>query len=459
MRLRDRLRLWWRRRRLSRAAKKHADAPLREFVYLDEVSVYSLIAARRGPLATEFTETETSSLRSEVGGSVGASGGIGKAELSSRLESSESRGSQVVRKSIVQATFKDLAEYEQEKMAIRATGPSIDPPPVASAEELIELLRSPPRGHLVGPGRLRRGELLELDIQLEAEPVFRASTVMSTVFEFFDDNPELVASLDRGALGQGEMATRMLKRMLAGLVPIRGRVATWRRISVDGQECLASEQLLTPIPDLSALDPQPIYVVGVAEAELFWKDLRRVLFAESEYFVMCRLARSGLQANWSPVKLVEVLKTVLPDLGQVVEGLGESFLAGMREGAEGATTSSGGASRQAVLEFARRISPGEEPGWTEGELESAGLLRADLAPLDRPESRRQALQPVVEFIEGKSGQSISAEVVAKHRFEALREFGLIDELPKGAGDAATPSAPRRAARDFLLDAEIVAIYW
>src|SRR3712207_8144694 len=53
-----RLRIWFRRRRLKRAAKKQQVAPLREFVYLDEVSVYSLNASRLGSIAAEFRSEE-----------------------------------------------------------------------------------------------------------------------------------------------------------------------------------------------------------------------------------------------------------------------------------------------------------------------------------------------------------------------------------------------------------------
>jgi hypothetical protein len=44
----------WRRR----WAAKNEKGMLREFVYLDEVSVYSLIASRLGPIAAEFTDTQ-----------------------------------------------------------------------------------------------------------------------------------------------------------------------------------------------------------------------------------------------------------------------------------------------------------------------------------------------------------------------------------------------------------------
>ena len=106
MNLITRPRIWFRRRRLKRAAKKQQVAPLREFVYLDEVSVYSLNASRLGSIAAEFSETRSSSLQSEVGSSIGAGAeGVAKAGVNSRLLAGQARESQVVRTAIVQTVF------------------------------------------------------------------------------------------------------------------------------------------------------------------------------------------------------------------------------------------------------------------------------------------------------------------------------------------------------------------
>lgn len=63
MRLRGRVGAWVARRRRRRAARQLEGAPLREFVYLDEVSVYSLVASRMGSVATEHTATESRQTR------------------------------------------------------------------------------------------------------------------------------------------------------------------------------------------------------------------------------------------------------------------------------------------------------------------------------------------------------------------------------------------------------------
>jgi hypothetical protein len=84
-------------------------------------------------------------------------------------------------------------------------------------------------------------------------------------------------------------------------------------------------------------------------------------------------------------------------------------------------------------------------------------LSRDLATPGTPEARRAALRPIVQFVETRTGTPIPAEEVARHRFEVLREFGLIAELP--IERELRSSDIRTGSKARLLDTEIVAIYW
>ncbi len=83
----------------DKAAAESADAPLRESVYLDDVSVYSLTASRLGSIATEFTDTETSTLGGEVESWLEGFGGFAKGSVRAKSSSSRVQSSQVLRKS------------------------------------------------------------------------------------------------------------------------------------------------------------------------------------------------------------------------------------------------------------------------------------------------------------------------------------------------------------------------
>jgi hypothetical protein len=224
--LRARVVAWLRRWRRTRAAKRQK-APLREFVYLDDVSIYSLVASRLGPIAAEFTETETKSLQSEITSSVGASAGVAKSDVRSRMQSGESQGSQVLRRSIVQTTFKELYELEEDTLAMTPMSADLDAPEILSVADLeAAARRSAFDGWIVNPKRMARGQLLELEVDLEAEPVYRMSAVVTAVLEIMQDI-ESLGPEGYGQLTEVHFVNRILEKLLAGLVPVRGRAVDY----------------------------------------------------------------------------------------------------------------------------------------------------------------------------------------------------------------------------------------
>ena len=178
-----RFRAWRHRRGHAREARKQPGTP-REFVYLDEVSVYSLLASRKGAIATEFTERQTASLNSEVGGSMGGGFGVTKAEVRSRIEAAQSRSSQVLRKAIVQTSFKEFHDLERPGLGLAGARDHSGPPNVRSRSDLErDLELHPSAGHVIAPQTLGRGDLIEVEVVLEADPIFRVSAIITTIRE------------------------------------------------------------------------------------------------------------------------------------------------------------------------------------------------------------------------------------------------------------------------------------
>lgn len=193
--LRARWRHWKRARRRRHAAEEFRNVPLREFVYLDEVSVYSLISSRLGAVAAEFSESESASLVSEISSAGGASAGVLKGEIGARTEASKSYGSQVVRKSIIQSQFKELVDIEHDRMVIQDSNDHDELPEIASDQELISLLEeNRSDGLIIDPLMLRRGELIEIEVELDAEAIFRLNAILSTLLDLLKENPELLGA-------------------------------------------------------------------------------------------------------------------------------------------------------------------------------------------------------------------------------------------------------------------------
>jgi hypothetical protein len=305
MNLFTRLRVWLRRWRWKQEFESQNDVPLREFVYLDEVSVYSLMASRHGPIPAEFTDTQSVSSQEEIGSSLGASSVIAKAEFNSRMSTSQTQGSQVLRRSTVQTTFKTLYEQElkSDSLAMRPISEDMEPPEIVSLDDLIakrEELES--RGWIVDPVKLMRGQLFEVEVRLEAEAIFQFSAVVSAVLEIVQDDPETFG-IDRDeTFDQVSAVNRVLEKLLVGLVPVRGHAEDYEVVELGGQEWIVHRRLLNVLAGTNSLTTSPLYVVGVAERSLFWKDIRRVLFSSARFRVLCRMGQDNLQKrlSWFP---------------------------------------------------------------------------------------------------------------------------------------------------------------
>ena len=304
MSISSRLKAWLRRLTPQEAPKKLSGL-LREFVYLDEVSVYSILASRKGAIATEFTESQTASLNSDVGGSVSVGFGGTKAEIDSKMRAGHVQGSQVLRKAIIQTSFKEL--YDIERASLAFSPPDAHSMPtvkaVADIDQTFESLAKD--NWITDPSVIRRGELLEVEVELEADPIFRMASVITTLRELMEDNEELFGHAITTQLPQMRSMAQVLEGLLVGLVPIRGRLVDYISASIGGRDVLIHRSLLKQIDPSMWPETHTAFVVGVAERDLFWKDIRRVLFAKARYTVFCRLATEGLAKIWHPVKVAE----------------------------------------------------------------------------------------------------------------------------------------------------------
>ncbi|MXW75320.1 MAG: hypothetical protein F4Z58_04650, partial [Acidimicrobiaceae bacterium] len=299
-------------------------------LYLDEVSVYSLLASRKGAIATEFTESQTASLNSEVGGSLGGGFGVTKAEVRSRIESAQSRTSQVLRKAIIQTSFKELHDLERPGLRLACARNNSRTPETNSRADLERHLNQHlSTGHIIDPRTLGRGDLIEVEVVLEADPIFRVSTIITTIREILEENMQLFSGENVDQLAEMRSIGRLLESLLADLVPIRGTLVNYRVVEFGGSEYLVHRDLADPFGVGGDLALSDAVVVGVAERDLFWKDIRRVLFSGSRFTVFCRLGGEGLQDRWRPIKLMDVLHDIHPVFGEQIGDLGETALRAM----------------------------------------------------------------------------------------------------------------------------------
>lgn len=461
MSIRSRFRNWKVKRRRRRSSKRGAKGSLREFVYLDEVSVYSLLASRKGAVPAEINESESALIRSDIASKASANAGVAKGEVSSSLEAQQGSGTQVVRKALVQSTFKELFDLERQTLPLRVDPLSGSPPSFNDAMAVLDHARTTSSGWATLAQELRRGTLLEFEVELEAEGIFRMNAIMNSFFEIVEENPKLRGSASLPNLVDGYMTNQLLERLLVGLVPIRGRAVDYCSAMIDSTEVIVHRRVLDDLndPDIAV---RPLYVVGVTERDLFWRDIRRVLFSHSKYSVLCRLGRDGPQATWTPVKLVDVLQEVSSDLGSSIHEIG-GYLdrqGGLGSG-EADDTAQDAAMQNALAIYASDIvkqyqceqpSDGSEP------LPNLPPKAGDDAYETR-EGRRAAFAELTKRLEAQFGLQVEPLVAAQLRQAALDAAGFDMEgnLPEQAQAEERVDLPGQEPR--YLDSNIVAIYW
>jgi hypothetical protein len=182
-----------------------------------------------------------------------------------------------------------------------------------------------------------------------------------------------------------------------------------------------------------------------------------VLFSNSSYRVLARLNRTGLQNAWTPVKLVDVLRDVIPDFAEVMDTMNQSVLSSMSSAvAAHQSTPPTRRVRAATIAYATLLGARGGLEVTEDELESAGLFDHAFTDADvNVRDWRQMLAPVMSFIHEQAGVNFDREVAADYRVAAITEAGLLESAaPVTTFETSSAAVPAR-----FLDSEIVAVYW
>jgi hypothetical protein len=453
---------WNRSKRKERQAlpapKSDAErGDLREFVYIDDVSVQSLLASRIGAIATDYTDSSTSGTKRAREANAGLKHGPLSVGGKANREESAGTTAQVVRKSNAQARFKQLLDAELEGLLVRATAPEVlpaaaEPSTAAHVVPSFEEMREQYQRHIVAEADIHRGDLFELEIELEAEPIYGVSAAISALIALFEQTPEIVPEDDRDNIRQVSAVAKMLDQLLGGLVPVRGRAVDYQVLRRGDGDYVIHTSLVAHLPECERRALQPLVVVGVAEQELFWKDIRRVLFAGHRYTVLARVAVDALPTCWQPIKLVDLVKQVSPELADMLGSASTEVLASLGETTDIAPADGARAQSQRALDQYRdllAIELGLEPAEAESRCRD---LATTVASLDR-EAFRDAAQAVTDRLIPTPEDAPTRERLSTLRDEAWRH-SLKSADPMREHHASPPAATER-----YLNAEFVALYW
>jgi hypothetical protein len=350
----------------------------------------------------------------------------------------------------VQSAFRDLhASVASQTLALRKPGDEDTP------RHSLE----PDGRWVLDASKLDRGRLLEAEIELQTDFAFRFHAVISAFVEMFDEGLDEFTAVDEAELERLRVLTRLLDRLMTGLVPIRGRVAEWVVVTQGEKDVVAHRRVIDGLDiEVAAL---PLYVVGVAEQRLFWRDIRRVGFSNSSYRVFGRVARSGVLTTWTPLKLLDVIRDVLPQVeGQLAQAIGPEAFQALAAGA--ATGTAGGDQADVKLRVAAEVFIGGIAGANGREVSEADRTELVAEALRRGgelssvEAIRQFFGPLTSDIDRRLGIETQPQQEADWRLAAVQAAGV----GLGAVPTSTPApVPRIALEERYLETEIVGLYW
>lgn len=448
--------------RRGNPSRAKSSQPLREFVYLDEVSVYSLLASRKQGIATQFTESQTASLNSELGSSLNVGlPGLG-GNVDAKTQSSQSQASQVIRKATVQTSFKELYDLEKGNLSL-STPSGANHPTIKSSSDIKRHFDTLSNDKwIVDVGKMSRGDLLEAKVELEADPIFHMTTFITTLHDIIGDRDDIFGSVSGGQIREAYAVGQVLERLLAGLVPLRGRIVDYEAIQLGDVEILAHRTIKDQLGESCADSFRPVYITGVAHPGLFWKDTRQILFSGAHYNAFCRLATEGLKESWQPVKVADIFEGVVSDFKEAIGNFSEVARVAMQTQGKVETTmqyQGGSIGIELVNEYVRLLEEFHKRP-VSSELKEVKIIAA--IPLGdwlySVADRRAVFGQVTNLVEKELNVETPGDVRLSFREQVLGKAGLEATVSninstQGPGSETDLHPPR------FLDTEIVAVYW
>ncbi|MGV0795162.1 hypothetical protein ABQE89_25535 [Mycolicibacterium sp. XJ1819] len=406
------------------------------------MSLTSLLSAQTGELKAEVVSAMSLAEEAQLSSAVSGNAGLLKGQINSKYQTTNSQSTQTTRKANVQSLFRDFRDNAESDLVLKVRSPTERD----LGRKRHEVLSDPNLCFEVD--HLERGRLVEVTVELEADPVFRVSTMLSEIFDLSVEHPELLGTSSLPP----EMAqmVRVFERLLTGLIPVRGRSVDLCVFTDQNKQFVAKK----PTLDWLGLEGVPLTIVGVTEHLSFWRDIRRVLFSRSRFTLLCRIDRDGLHQEWTPVKLSDVFADVVPELGNL-SGLMNSM-------SETLLTATPVKERQdpkladALRCYATDLVNGSGAVLSDQDVTEMERL---IGHLSRQEAGDVATQrSAFDAMSSLLGVDLTPQEAVRHRREARRASGL-SLLPEQSSHISYRDPPTSHSQQALLDTEVIAIYW
>ena len=424
--------LWLALRDKFRRQKEVSQFQLREFIYLDEVSLQSLLVSLHGELTEKKSITDSTSNTRNVSGNIDTNNLAPlKLGFTAQYQSGKSSATQTETKATVQSWFRELYE----------TPNILGVQPLEDGDQDI----------IVKSSALQRGTLAELQVVLATDPYFNVVTSISEFFKLSENISEL------NGYSEIKWQIELLQQLLAGLIPIKAEILNYRALKTGDDTYLVHEDKVTGV----STSKIKVNLVGVTELSAYWKDIRRVLFSNQEFRVLCRISRPGLVQDWNPIKLLDLFGNVFPqkEIHNVKEIL--KLLSYNVDAASTAETDNDASSkmRLALEEYIK--SSCKHAGGEIGSDEIKGIIKEVLKG-NFDEGSMGDRKVLYEKVDGELASlkiDVPPDIRVTLRESSSEKAGLSHKSFTLASSEAKKVEEKSVAEELFIEAEIIAIYW
>lgn len=285
-RLKIRQRLYSVVTRLQRWLANNQFDDLREFVYLDEISVRSLLASTgEGGIVSETVNEEMRRHRS--GSSAGGSVSAGPASVNAKVseEDEHQRTSVEIRNyDLIQSKFTRLYKSDVVEKKL-----SLDQIP-----KKVESVDDPFSG--LATSELTRGDVVELRVNISANLLFRLYRTIDYFAEAFENQID----------SDTEEMLELIGSSLGNRIPVVGKAVDYKVVDEEDQKTIKRS---AELDNDEAKDAEDLEVVTLLNLDSLWVDPIQTLFNNDRFVIYCRVEDVDID-RWYPLKVTRAINSL-----------------------------------------------------------------------------------------------------------------------------------------------------
>ncbi len=427
-------------------------SPIREFVYLNETSVESLLASADGEILVQRTSTASRSSEASLTAGLSGKTPIGKASFAPALKTSKGSEVQELRKSVAQSAFARFRDRNAHQFTIRPVNA------LTISRRGRKLLKATDGSALkkykqgIRVSDLKRGDLLEIETDLVAADIYKARTAISAVADVMDAYPSFASIELRDQLRAARPVTALIDSLNGDSIPVFGQNPSIGLQKIDGELWILNKAGISTGDDATKLSLE-----AQTLEPWFWGDTARILFRPERYTMLCRVINPSLSEAPSSSYIGAILGTIDSSLATTVDAMGSMFLGAMREGHHKSTetTAFQTTSLEVINNYVSKL--GEHMPSAPLALPSemrGSMSRVNIKQLT-PESQVDFFGALDEAL-GVTDEDISPQVKVAIR-DAVRTEHRLWPWSRDPSTPSTQSEPPTS--NAYLEVAIVAVYW